>query len=135
MQPLSFILTHAWLIPVIPLVSFLLVGLVLRPISERLAGAFATLAVGTSALLSWTLAYDYVHLAEHGKPLPSLLPWAAMWLHFQDGFGISIVMLSGRDDQLAKSMAYDVGADDYLTKPCDWFRLVDVITRHAAAHP
>jgi CheY-like chemotaxis protein/predicted transcriptional regulator len=51
------------------------------------------------------------------------------------GFGISIVMLSGRDDQLAKSMAYDVGADDYLTKPCDWFRLVDVITRHAAAHP
>ena len=51
------------------------------------------------------------------------------------GYGIAIVMLSGRDDQSAKAMAYDVGADDYLTKPCDWARLIEVISRHAAAHP
>ncbi len=90
MQPLSFILTHAWLIPAIPLLSFLLVGLVLRPVSERLAGAVATLAVATSAGLSWLLAWDFLHLVPHGQPLPSLVPWSAMWLHFQDGFGIAI---------------------------------------------
>ena len=50
------------------------------------------------------------------------------------GYGVAIVMLSGRDDQSAKAMAYDVGADDYLTKPCDWARLIEVISRHAAAH-
>ena len=50
------------------------------------------------------------------------------------GYGVAIVMLSGRDDQSAKAMAYDVGADDYLTKPCDWSRLIEVISRHAAAH-
>ena len=50
------------------------------------------------------------------------------------GYGVAIVMLSGRDDQSAKAMAYDVGADDYLTKPCDWPRLIEVISRHAAAH-
>lgn len=48
------------------------------------------------------------------------------------GFGISIVMLSSRDDDSAKAVAYAVGADDYLTKPCDWQQLVGVVSRHAA---
>ncbi len=90
MAPLSFILTHAWLIPAIPLLSFLLVGLVLRNVSQRLAGAFGTLAVATSAGLSWLLAWDFLHLVPHGQPLPSLVPWSLEWLHFQDNFAIHI---------------------------------------------
>jgi NADH-quinone oxidoreductase subunit L len=90
MAPLSFILTHAWLIPAIPLVSFLLVGLVLRNVSQRLAGAVATLAVATSAALSWLLAWDFLHLVPHGQQLPSLVPWSVMWVHFQENFSIHL---------------------------------------------
>ncbi len=37
-------MTYAWLIPAIPLASFVLVGLVLRSVSRRAAGLVATAA-------------------------------------------------------------------------------------------
>jgi DNA-binding response OmpR family regulator len=48
------------------------------------------------------------------------------------GLGLPIVMLTGLDEHSAKAMAYDAGADDYLTKPCDWQRLITVVRRLAA---
>ncbi|RAU20684.1 hypothetical protein CU669_17235 [Paramagnetospirillum kuznetsovii] len=49
------------------------------------------------------------------------------------GFGLPVVMLTGVEEGAAKAMAYDVGADDYLTKPCDWRRLVAIVSRFVSA--
>lgn len=49
-------------------------------------------------------------------------------------------MLTGRDEDSAKAAAFDVGADDYLTKSCDWQQLISTVHRHTlgvstASHP
>ena len=90
MPPLTFPLQHAWLIPALPLLSFLTCGLLLRWLAPKLAGVFGTVAVGTAAALSWWLAADFIHLAPHGQPLPSLIPTAWTWLHFQDGLSVQV---------------------------------------------
>ncbi|MBM4342316.1 MAG: NADH-quinone oxidoreductase subunit L [Deltaproteobacteria bacterium] len=79
---------HAWVIPALPLLSFALVGLVLRPLNARLAGAVAAAAVALSAALGWWLAFDYLQFAPPAEPLPTLIPWQVEWLRFQDGLRI-----------------------------------------------
>jgi DNA-binding response OmpR family regulator len=45
------------------------------------------------------------------------------------GYGIAIVMLTGHGLSGDIRVGMEVGADDYLTKPCDWRRLVSVVDR------
>ena len=64
----DFILRHVWLIPAMPLFSFALVGLVIRPMSAKLAGIVATALVFASAVMSWVLAAGYFH-SSVGTPV------------------------------------------------------------------
>lgn len=54
------------------------------------------------------------------------------------GFGIHIIMLTARGGGTDKALALEAGADEYLTKPCDWRKLVNAVQRalaHGAATP
>jgi len=87
----EFILRHAWLIPAMPLLSFLLLGLFIRPLSAKLSGIVATAAVSASAVLSCVLAWGYFHSAA-GSPV-TLVPWSVEWLRYQAHLSASIGVL------------------------------------------
>ena len=65
-QHLGFALRHAWLVPAFPLVSFVLVGLFLRPLSGRISGIVATLAVFCSWVAACAVAREYYTLCPPG---------------------------------------------------------------------
>ena len=88
-QQLGFALRHAWLVPALPLVSFVLVALVLRPLSARLSGIIATLAVFCSWLAACAVAYEYYTLFPPGGEHPALVPWSFEWLRYQPGFSVN----------------------------------------------
>lgn len=46
------------------------------------------------------------------------------------GLGVSIIMLTSHGLVGDKEVGMEVGADEYLTKPCDWRRLVGVVRHH-----
>ena len=85
---IGFALGHAWLILAIPFFSFLIVGLAIRPISERLAGIVATAAVFATAAVAYSIAWEYLSLPadlQAGAPgHPSFTAWSFPWLRFQE---------------------------------------------------
>jgi NADH-quinone oxidoreductase subunit L len=94
-----FILHNPWLIPALPLLAFLVGGFILRPLSPRLAGWFATLAVFLAAACAYTLAFEYFGLPHEGEAhRPALVPWSFEWLTFQKGmsamFGVIVDPIS-----------------------------------------
>ncbi len=89
----GFALKHVWLIPAIPFIFFLIVGLFIRPISKKWAGIIATLAVFSSMLLSYKLAYEYFTLFPPGAKHPALVPAIMEWLHYQDILTVKIGVL------------------------------------------
>ncbi|OAN53694.1 hypothetical protein A6A04_13905 [Paramagnetospirillum marisnigri] len=50
------------------------------------------------------------------------------------GFSVSIIMLTGSSDESDRAMAYEIGADAYLTKPCDRDDLLRMVGHYAASH-
>lgn len=80
----GWVMRNAWLIPAIPFFSFLVIGLLVRPPRERLAGWLGTLAIFMSAVCAWLLAWDYFHLFPPGAERPALVPWRMEWLRYQD---------------------------------------------------
>ncbi|MEI6970965.1 MAG: NADH-quinone oxidoreductase subunit L [bacterium] len=87
----EFVLRNAWLIPALPLVSFAIVGLFIRPRSAKLSGFVATAAVFASAVLAWILAAGYFRSAEGGHA--ALVPWSMEWLRFQENLSASVGVL------------------------------------------
>ncbi|MDO8304055.1 MAG: NADH-quinone oxidoreductase subunit L [Sedimentisphaerales bacterium] len=87
MEELSFVLKNSWLIPAIPFVSFVVVGLVIAPISKKAAGIVATAAIFISAILAYTVAWDYFHLTA-GKEHAAIIPFAFEWLRYQTGLSV-----------------------------------------------
>ena len=81
---LGFVMRHAWLIPAIPFISFLVVGLIIRPLSKRLAGIVATSAVFVTAALAYTLGWEYFTLYPPGGEHPAVVAWSMEWLHYMD---------------------------------------------------
>ncbi len=86
----DFILRHAWLIPALPLFSFLCVGLFIRVIPEKLAAAGVTFNVFVSALLACGLACEYFSLPVRGV---SLIPWSFEWLTYQQNLSVQMGVL------------------------------------------
>lgn len=80
---------NAWLIPALPLISFIIVGLFLRPLNEKLAAAVATLSIFTAAVLSYSVAYNYFSLETH----PTLIPLSLEWLKMQAGLTVQLGVL------------------------------------------
>lgn len=90
----GFALKYAWLIPAIPFVFFLVVGLLIRPHSRKLSGMIATGAVFVSMILAYMLAYEYFTLFPPGKGNhPALVPFAMEWLRYQDILVVKVGVL------------------------------------------
>jgi NADH-quinone oxidoreductase subunit L len=90
---IGFFLQNAWLVPAIPLVSFLIVGLIIRPVSDRLSGVLATLAIFITAAVVYAIAWEYFHLplAEAGRQ--AFVPWSFEWLRYQERLTVNLGVL------------------------------------------
>lgn len=79
------------LILLLPLLSFLLLGLAGMKMRHRLAGSIGTISLGVVALLSYVTAYNYFTLdrtAEGGGP--TVQPWNFEWLPFTESLHIDM---------------------------------------------
>jgi NADH-quinone oxidoreductase subunit L len=90
-QPV-FIFQNAWLIPAIPLVSFAVLGLIVSPLSKRLAGVIGTASIFASFVCACLLAWHYFH-SPAGKNHAVLIPWTFEWLRYQTGLAVNIGVL------------------------------------------
>ena len=78
MPDLSFALRNAWLVPALPLFSFVIVGLVVRPLSSKASGLLATAAIFASAVMAGLVAWDYYHLFPPGEAHLAIVPWSKL---------------------------------------------------------
>ena len=90
---MGFIFDNAWLIPAIPFISFLIVGLVISPISRRAAGAVATTSIFISAALACKLCWDYYHLYPPGTDQPAIIAWSFEWLRYSEFLSVKAGVL------------------------------------------
>ena len=93
MENLGFALRHAWLIPALPLVSFAIVGLIIRPLSKKLAGIVGIASIFASACMAYWVAWEYFTLYAPGQEHPAIIPWAVDWLRYQPGLSVSVGVL------------------------------------------
>jgi NADH-quinone oxidoreductase subunit L len=89
----DFMLMQAWLIPAIPLASFAVVGLIVRPLSKRAAGVVATAAIFTSAVMAYILAWQYYHLPHADGVREAIVPCSFEWLRYQAGLCVNVGVL------------------------------------------
>lgn len=89
--PMTFMLENSWIIAAVPFFSFLLVGLVIRPLSDKWAGLVATGSLLASMLAAYDLAWDYFQIP--GAVHPTLIPWSVEWFQFMPGLGIHMGVL------------------------------------------
>ncbi|HBF33235.1 TPA: NADH-quinone oxidoreductase subunit L [Candidatus Sumerlaeota bacterium] len=85
---------NAWLVPALPFISFVIVGLLVRPISKKAAGLLATLAVFIAAFFAYKIGWDYIHLpfpADEARK--AIVPWAFEWLRYQPGLSVNVGVL------------------------------------------
>jgi len=90
---MGFALENAWLIPALPLLSFLILGLFGRWLGDRLVGVLATAVIFTSAVLACWLAADYFGHYQDGVAAPTLIPFQFEWLRFQEHLAVNIGVL------------------------------------------
>ncbi len=90
---LGFFLNNAWLVPGIPLFSFLVVALFIRPLSQKAAGIAATAAIFLAAFCAYFLAWEYFHLFPVGAERTALVPWSSAWLAYQKNLVVSVGVL------------------------------------------
>lgn len=90
MNDLGFALSHAWLVPALPLISFVVVGLFIRPFSKRLAAVVATCSVFASAALAYAVAWEYFTRFPAGHAHPALITTSFEWLRYQPGLAVNV---------------------------------------------
>ncbi|MBX7258599.1 MAG: NADH-quinone oxidoreductase subunit L [Candidatus Hydrogenedentes bacterium] len=86
-------MNHAWLIPALPLISFAIVGMFIRPRSDKAAGIVATAAVFTSLALALKLATEFLQIPSEGAGPVSLVPWSTEWLRYDENLVVSVGVL------------------------------------------
>ena len=79
------------LILLLPLLSFLLLGLAGMKMRHRLAGSIGTISLGVVALLSYVTAYNYFTLDRTAEGVfPTVQPWNFEWLPFTESLHIDM---------------------------------------------
>ena len=79
------------LILLLPLLSFLLLGLAGMKMRHRLAGSIGTISLGVVALLSYVTAYNYFTLDRTAEGVfPTVQPWIFEWLPFTESLHIDM---------------------------------------------
>jgi NADH-quinone oxidoreductase subunit L len=89
--PMTFMLENPWIILALPLFSFLVVGLVVRPLSDKWSGLVGTASLFFSMLAAYRLGLDYFQLP--GETHPILVPWSIEWLKFMPGLSVQMGVL------------------------------------------
>ena len=92
-DPTGFALNHAWLIPAMPFLSFVVVGLVIRPLSKRAAGIVATSAVFASAAPGLYAGMGVFRRPCVGADIPPWSRGAFEWLRYQTGLSVNVGVL------------------------------------------
>lgn len=89
-----FFLENAWLILALPLLSFAMVGLFIRPLSCKASGIFATLAIFLATVIAYGAAWEYFQLvpSASGARQAILIP-VFEWLRFQKGLSVNFGLL------------------------------------------
>jgi NADH-quinone oxidoreductase subunit L len=90
---MNFVTENTWLIPAIPLFSFLLVGLVIRTFAQRWSGVVATTSIFLSAVLACRLGWEYFQAYGLSTSHPVLVPWSFEWLKYQDLLSVNVGVL------------------------------------------
>ncbi len=85
---------HCWLIPTLPFVSFLVLGLLVRPISARAIPPLATLTVFVTCFLAWGLASEFVSLPTPTSNIPFQIEWLRYQEHLVASAGVLVDPLS-----------------------------------------
>ncbi len=83
----GFLFENAWMIPALPLISILLIGLFATGSNARVAGIIGSVAIGTAFLLTCGLGLSYLSSAEAGA---SAVTWSIEWLRYQDHLVVSL---------------------------------------------
>ena len=79
------------LIPLLPLLTFVLIALVGRKYFPSLCGALGTLALLTAFILSATVAYDYFFVVgKVGDVYQQIIPFKMTWLQFSPNVSIDM---------------------------------------------
>lgn len=79
------------LILLLPLLSFLLLGLAGMKMRHRLAGSIGTISLGVVTLLSYVTAYNYFTLDRTAEGVfPTVQPWNFEWLPFTESLHIDM---------------------------------------------
>ena len=89
----GFAMNHAWLIPAIPLFSFAIVGLFIRPYSPKAAGVVATSAIFAACAMALKLAWEYLQMSPEGAGPLTLVPWSTEWLRYDENLVVSVGVL------------------------------------------
>ena len=90
---MGFVFEHSWLIPALPFFSFLIVGLIVSPLSRRAAGVVATLSIFASAVLACWLCWEYFHLYPPGSHQPTFVAWNFEWLRYYQFLSVNAGVL------------------------------------------
>ena len=83
----------SWLIPGLPLFTFVLVGLGRKWLGEALSGWVATLSVMSSAILAGMTAWTYFSYFGVGGKGPSIVAWSLPWMSYQELLTVSVGVL------------------------------------------
>ncbi|MEO7394148.1 MAG: NADH-quinone oxidoreductase subunit L, partial [Chitinophagaceae bacterium] len=79
------------IIPLLPLMGFLLLGLFGKKLPDRSAGVIGIVLLLISFLLSSFIAYEYfVNSYKHVGFYPTLVPFKYVWLQFSAGLSIDM---------------------------------------------
>ena len=82
---------YTLLILLLPLLSFLVLGLAGMKMKHRLAGGIGTFSLAIVALVSYITAYNYFSLDRTAEGLyPTLQPWNFEWLPFTESLHIDM---------------------------------------------
>lgn len=79
----SFFLTNAWIVPALPLLAFILNGLIFRNLNKKLTGLVALSSVAAGAFFSYKLAYDFFTIIPAGST--PIVPLDLNWLPYLSG--------------------------------------------------
>ncbi len=89
------IVNNPWILLALPLLSFLIVGLIIRPLSAKISAWVATFSIFLTFLCALNIAwYYYFSVNTEATPVTQLIvAWSFEWLKFQPGLNVHLGFL------------------------------------------
>lgn len=88
---MNMIIENPWIVLLLPLCSFVITGLFIRPFSNKWASLFATTMIFATSVCAFTIAFNYFTSTPELNKL--VTAWSFEWLRFVPGLTVQIGML------------------------------------------